>query len=406
MGKNKREFLVVFCIMIAFGFGWLIGFGNEVFFNTKGVMNQIAPVSNINPIGIDLRQMLSYSRSLSHLKTPYINANIYPPLLSIIGVPLLLMPIQVTYVLISFLTIFSLFGGLIIVSKNIGQQVRAPLIFLFFCITTFFSYGFHFELERGQLNLITLFFAVLGIMFFRQNKKILALVFLSLAIQLKLNPLIFLIFFFNFKFKDFKNLLFLGVSALFNAGLLFILGGKVFIEFTQRISQQFSHPFLWIGNHSLLSYCTPGDVPVTFCSLQMYPYLLAAYAIMLGTAILLTWRKKLPLFNSYLFALSGCGTLLVPSVSHDYTLSVLAIFLLPFCKDMYGFFLANKNNLLLFFLSLVVFLYTLTVFSYTTAWTVIPISVNKAPILILLCFSIFISMFFIPNTEKIKKLFV
>ena len=272
MLKNQRESWLIITLSLAFVLGWLVAYGNSVFFNPKGEMDQRPSLPSSGPIGGDLDQLLSYSNELRKLKSPYIGSNIYAPSVSVLALPLTYVNRHAAFLILSTLTLLGLIGGLILAEAFLGNKKELSGFYIFFLVTTILSYGFVFELERGQLNVITAFFVVLAIGLYKQNKTLLAILSLSVAIQLKISPVIFSLLFITFPLVSVKNARRLLAIGLINSGLLFMLGFGNYFTFIDKIHGQFSKPFLWVGNHSLLAYCS--KVTVGVCNVSQYPYIL------------------------------------------------------------------------------------------------------------------------------------
>ena len=76
-------------VFLGFLFSYLLFFVRPIFFSSQ-VMQFLKYVPAIDPIGVDLKQMLSYSESWFIAKqTPSIGANLYHPLASVLFTPLI-----------------------------------------------------------------------------------------------------------------------------------------------------------------------------------------------------------------------------------------------------------------------------------------------------------------------------
>ena len=112
----------------------------------------------IDPIGVDLQQMLSYSDSLFTAKqTPYIGFNLYPPLASVLFIPLLTVKFSLAYRIVTLVNIISYVLMTLVLVLRIGKERQVSSLLMLIFITGVFSYGFQFELERGQFNVIATF---------------------------------------------------------------------------------------------------------------------------------------------------------------------------------------------------------------------------------------------------------
>ena len=123
-------------------------------------------------------------------------------------------------------------------------------------ITGLTSYGFQFELERGQFNVIAMALCFSAIFLFHRKPKLswLAYILFTIAIQLKLYPAIYILFF----VRDWKDILanlrrFLCLGIV-NIALLFILGWGVFLDFLNSLRGTAIDQMIWVGNLSIRSF--------------------------------------------------------------------------------------------------------------------------------------------------------
>ena len=202
-------------------------------------------------------------------------------------------------------------------------------------VTGLLSYGFQFELERGQWNLIAFSFSVASIYLFHKRPKYrwLAYLLFSISVQLKLFPAIF-VFTLIDNFSDWKNnikrIVGLGV---FNILALFIFGLNPVlstIEFLNKISPGAASFF----NLSLISFTSflfsKGGLPQKHIILwlkanEWLPQLL--FFALFGFCFLIicfqAYKRNITGFNPYIFLACFIGACIIPSVSFDYKLSML-----------------------------------------------------------------------------------
>jgi len=210
-------------------------------------------------IGEDLLQMLSYSESWWIAKqTPYIERNLYPPLASVLFTPLLSLEFSAAYKVITLVNVFLFVLMTLVLPLRIikEKQVSASSVIMLIFITGLFSYGFQFELQRGQFNVIAMAACFFAIWIFHNHKKYrtLAYILFTISIQLKVFPAIFIVMFIS-DWQDWKNNIkrFAGLG-LVNFALLFVLGPSVFVDFLRAIKAQSVNPSIWSGNHSIRSF--------------------------------------------------------------------------------------------------------------------------------------------------------
>jgi hypothetical protein len=326
-------------------------------------------VPKIDPIGVDLRQFLDYAHSWVVSGTPYIanNANTSPPLVALLFRPLLLLDFHVAYVMITIVTLLCFTLATLLIVFLVRGKRLTPLIVLFF-ITGLFSYGLQFELERGSFSVITFFLCLLSIYIFHYHHRyrFLAYLLLSLAVQLKLFPAIFLVMFIR-DWADWKgNVKRISAILAINLALFLVLGPKVFVDFLGAVKGMAVNPFVWVGNHSIRSFTSLvlghangiGAVLLQLC-------LLGLVVICLGCLMLKAYREKTTGLNQSLLLACTIGGMVVPSVSHDTRLPILAASVAIFLPER----LPNTNAAKrLFSIALIVVIsiaYSSTLFSYT-----------------------------------------
>jgi hypothetical protein len=329
--------------------GFLLSFGvffiRPVFLNSEHVMKFFAYVPAANPIGLDLNQMLDYCESFFIQQgSPYIGNNLYPPLTTVLFGPLLLMEKSTAYLIVTGLSISAyVLAALIIPLLVQGNGTPRSVIQLFF-ITGLFSYGFHFELERGQFNMIAFSLALLAVYLFhfKPRFRLLSYIFLTISIQLKVFPLIFLIMLVD-DWKDWKtNAVRLSKMAITNFMLLFVLGYQTFKDFLQAISAQALDPHITMTNHSIKVFVQlitrkvgfrslflgrgvePGQINAWVEYEGIAQFLLQLFAVV---CLLLILSRVIKMnvggFNPYLLASFTMFALIIPSVSNDYKLPLI-----------------------------------------------------------------------------------
>ncbi len=390
-GSSSSTFIIIF---IGFLITYLLFFISPIFLNSKHVMEFFKYVPGFNPIGIDLKQMLSYSESWFILKqTPYIGQNLYPPLASVFFAPLLMVDFSTAYAIIVIINVACFIFITLVFPWRMSEEKHLSPLLILFLISGLFSYGLQFELERGQFNLIAMFFCITSIWIYHRHDRYryLAYFLFSISIQLKIFPAIFIVMFIK-DWKDLKNNVKRLVSIIiFNFALLFVLGPKVFVDFLKAISAQAVNPFVWFGNHSISSFIGlfqiyGGGLPnklswVTTYSGLIQFVLLVFVAVCILLIMLQAYRRQHRGFNGYLLLACTVGALVIPPVSHDYKLSILVAPIAAFFCVSYE----NTNHrlrLIVTFLTLAFSLaYSSTLFSYTNKPTILS---NNLPALLAL----------------------
>ena len=290
----------------------------------------------LHQVGPDLQRVLSYGESWLRGDSPYIGMNLYPPLATICFAPLTLITAlhaQAVLSVISVLTYASVVGTILWVSRtrSIGVIGAAAL--------SLFSYGFLFELERGQFNIIAIGLCFYAVCLHQRSKATrwvwLAYALFSVSIQLKLYPAIFLLFFVPWKEPRRRKWTIVAALAAFNLLLFTIMGYDALLGFLAALEKQITSPYRWVGNHSLSSFSflvslglpppIPGIVGLVMTSLCFICLAAASFSYVRHGTRSSTKTAALVL---------ACGALLIPAVSHDYTLPVLTLAYLFYVSDV------------------------------------------------------------------------
>lgn len=351
MGKNKCIFndldlLIIISYLVAFLVGFIYPvffYSNEMFFPTY--------VPSEGQLGSDLFETFTQTKNPSLV--------LYSPLAKVLFALFSLIPFTIAYKIQTVLSIILLILLCYKILPRIADR-RNFYISTFFLITILASYGFQFELQRGQWNLITIFLIFYSLLLFKNGNKNASILFFSLAVHLKVFPLIFVLMFFNNNSSWEQNIIHYIKILIFNCILLFILGWDSFIIYFKGLMNFAGEPFLWIGNHSIAAFVY--KFSSQFHNIKYLTQILfLIYLICLLIVILISSKNKLPFYNKYLLFLLIVGALIIPTVSHDYTI--------PFINLALMFYIFNTNRkvdlkegILLLFLILFNFL---MYFSYT-----------------------------------------
>lgn len=337
MNKQKTQFIINtppnVWIFLGFLLTYIFFFLCPTFFSSN-VMQFSKYLPALKPIGTDLKQILSYSESwFIYGHTPYVGANIYPPLASILFTPFIFISFSLAYIIITLITVFCYIAITFFIPFKVHKEEKIlPLLILIF-ITGLFSYCFQFELERGQFNVIAMFFCFFSIWIFHfKNKyRYVAYFLFIISVQLKIYPFIFIFMFVTDWHDWMKNIRrFLSLSFL-NLILFFVLGFNVFSDFFEAVIKQTKKPYSWKGNHSIQSFANfiykqtnvynPSGIN-HYLALRLILYAITCACIFL--VILYSYRRGKNGFNPYLLLACTIGALVIPSVSHDYSLSILS----------------------------------------------------------------------------------
>jgi hypothetical protein len=299
------------------------------------------------PIGLDLRTTMDVVTPwVQTRESPYPDL-FYPPLTYILFAPLSLLNYPSSYVLITFLTLFS-FCALTALATLLLSSGRDRSILMLFFVSGLVSYGFQFEVERGQFNVITFLLCALAVYIFHRHYEFryLAYLLFSAAIHIKLYPAIFVMTFVR-DWQDWKSNLqrWLGLGV-FNFALLFALGYREFLGFIETVMIQIRTPtWAWNGNHSLQAFIfnfmrdgyglvSPSTLAFLQRNSNTIAYLLLAVILACILAVVIrAYLLRENGFNPFIFGVCTLGALIIPT-SNDYTLPILAAPLALFLSSL------------------------------------------------------------------------
>jgi hypothetical protein len=268
----------------------------------------------------------------------------YPPFVSVLAIPLAALFTEQTGYFIQvgilcILTVASLFLSLKLVMRvfPFGEnpdraKTVAFVLFLAFAFYHLTSYGFTFSIERGNYDIYALFFSLLFIWFLiKQPEKVwLQVIFLSIAIHLKLYPAILILPLF-WKHRE-KAIL---PTLVINLGLLLILGPAEAYGFFSKISSTIQSPPIAVVNHStnafvvfLMNILSQSDA--TIPQVGRWFIRLLPLAIFAGECLWLLPGGYTSEKAVWLFICSIPLMNMLPAVSFDYKLILLTAPLLIF----------------------------------------------------------------------------
>ncbi len=372
---------IVACVLVSFLIAYSLFFIQPVFLNSKHAMQFIPYVPTKDPIGCDLQLLYMESKSWFVDKhTPYVGSiglNPYPPFTTVVYTPLCQLKFPIGYQVITFFNFFC-YCVLILLIPILVCKIKNDfsLLFLLF-FTGLFSYGFHFELERGQFNVIAFLLCMFAVYLYHYQRKwrIFSYLLLSASIQLKLFPAIF-VFMFIEDWRAWKsNVKRVTGILVFNFAMLFILGYRVFLDFTESIRKHILNPDIAVTNLSIKSFVTlflgeiPSQLHLSVWMRNMLPWALNLGLLALVVACIFligfkAYQQKTKGLNPYLLLACTAGALLIPSTSHDYKLTILGA---PLAIVLYSISSYRKSRkqwpqmVLIFIAS---FAYSSTLFSF------------------------------------------
>jgi hypothetical protein len=281
-----------------------------------------------HPPGLDFRQGLyDPAAAFSTVKSAW------PPLTLVLGRPFTLLSYSSGYI-VQVVVLVGLGVAAAAFSASLAtraaessgletgnRSANARRMFLMLAFWLVSSYGFLFEVERGNLDLYAIFFSVLCVWLLLRSPRFMWLSVVSLAVasNLKIYPAILLVLVF-WRYR-WRALLPVVVS---NSVLLMIAGPSNLWHFLVNNSSMLGNPNLWPGNHSAAGFAhvlrqTFGWLP---SSLQ-YVFVAGPVVLWAATAVILIGRGWSQRGAVLLAAASVPLMSIVPSVSHDYKLVLL-----------------------------------------------------------------------------------
>ncbi len=201
-------------------------------------------------------------------------------------------------------------------------------------IFTFMSYPFLFSLDRGNIECLLFIFLALFLYYYQKDDDLKSILFLSLAIAMKLYPAVYAVLF--LADKKYKNILLTAViTALLTLISASILEGGIINSFSglKNNLNMFREAYI-MSDHGLQHNTSIyGTLKIIFsrCCPILLPFLNYYTALALLVCLLITIYivlKKDALWKK--FTLLVFITLLLPQVSYDYKLIHLFIPLMMF----------------------------------------------------------------------------
>jgi hypothetical protein len=395
--KNKRENeSIINYILAGFGFAFLLFFFIPAFLNPEHKMMFPGTFMAADFIGSDLKTIVLFvGNYFNDGISPYMGEYYYPPFTVLFFAPFMVLPHFGAYVLI---TIFSFSLYLLYLAfyplKLSNNKFFTPLL-VFFVITGLLSYGFQFEIERGQFNVISVVLCVTAIYIFHNKPKLrlLAYFLFIISVQLKIYPIIFILLLVDDWHAWKQNLLRFAILGFVNVLFLFVMGAGLFSDFLYNVFYYTENPVSWTGNHSISSFITL----VTQKSVERLGithlawtasfapavriFLLLSYLLILIFTIKGIYKRNEKGFNNILFFVCMIGAQIIPPVSHDYKLALMTLPVVLLFIDFEKLWCGTSDNITKVLLLFASFLYSSLLFSYTTKHIYIG---NSFPVLFLM----------------------
>ncbi len=325
-------------ILLGFLITYILFFVSPVFLGPEHKMQFREYVPSLDPIGADLQRLIDLSRAVLVEKEPLgLKKGMCIPLECLLYWPLIYVDPYNAYVIVTILNITAFLFITVVFPVLITKDRRLSPVLMLILVTGLFSYGFQFELERGQSNLLAMFLCLLAVYMFHYHYRLryVAYLLFSVSIQLKLYPGIFVVLFIK-DWSDWKaNIRRITGILGFTFACLFILGIDYFVLFYNAIKTYAANPnVVWKGNFSIrgfisylstIEYKLPGwALWITSNSVLVQSLLLISVIVCLGLVMMRAYLLKEGGINPYVLLACTIGALLIPSDSHEYKLSILA----------------------------------------------------------------------------------
>ena len=353
--------LGIFIFILILIFGYL-----DFRIQGDGIFNDGQSGFKAMPKGMDFKAVHLYAVSIRSGIDKYltVEGNNYPPLVTIAYIPLSFFPANLAYqlfclILLSFL--FALIYTLISEKRNAFEQCKSPVIckILFTLISVYIlfqTYPVNFAFERGNYDIIAAAFAAFALLAVSRKSIILSALLLAISTQLKVYPAILAVFLFaRFGLKG------IGYFVIFNGIILFLLGIPGVENFISSIAKFSAKPFLWAGNHSLISFLSPFNgisylktyISINFFQIPLIVLFIIAsiryFYLIQGISAKNSKKRISGQFSGMELGIIGmcfCLMGLIPSVSHDYKLviQIVPLFLL-YSRSWSDLFSSKKTSI-------------------------------------------------------------
>ena len=307
-------------------------------------------IPNMDPVGNDFRtglykppHMLLAGEQIYYLNEDGSNLTQYPPLLNLLFMPYQLFSEDTAYLVHVILLFAANLACLALAARWAkdflfpltgfearSQTLLAWLLFLVMAVFTLTGYPFLFSIERGNYDVLALFFAMLAVhsLIYHPNRVWLQVILLSIAVHLKIYPAALFIL---LLFKHGKKMILPALAV--NVAFLLALGPANALTFLRIIRQNVATGFTWVGNHSGFSFATylSWGYQSALGGVDWLRDLFTILPITLWVAAVF-WAFKHKPFETKTYLLLFMATIplmdVVPSISHDYKSVILGPFIL------------------------------------------------------------------------------
>lgn len=302
-------------------------------------------VPTMDPVGNDFRTglyrtpgLLLEGEQIYYLKEDGSNLTQYPPLLNLLFLPYQMFEEDTAYIIhvvLLFLANLACLGLAARWTRDFilprtgfeppTQNLLAWLLFFVMAAFTFTGYPFLFSIERGNYDILALFYAMLAvhILLYRPKRIWLQVILLSVAVHLKIYPAALFVLLLC---KHGKRLVLPTLAV--NLAFLLSLGPTNALIFVQIIRHNVAAGFTWVGNHSAFSFATylSWIYPAVENALPWLRSLTTILPVVIWAASLfwlLTRRQTGSARLLLLFTFTVPLMDVIPPISHDYKSVIL-----------------------------------------------------------------------------------
>jgi len=372
------------------------------------------PYEWVSFIGNDIRWTIERIEEWLTLKQSPFSGFFYPPLTVFIFAPFMILGYPGYFKLITIITLFGYIIATLLIPIFVTPKKNTTLLLLFF-VTGLFSYGLQFEMDRGQFNLIAFTACFLAIYLFHYHPKLRYFSYLlfTLAVQLKMYPIIFILMFVKDWRKWAENIKRLIGLLLLNISLVFVLGVQVGLDFLRNLTTaQLSFQSSRREDLSITGFVLNltedgfGVIPSSAVSKlaahagTIEILFLAIFALCLISILYYSYRKNNKGFNIYLLVICAIGALMIPSASVDYKLPLLIGPVAITLANLPSLRSHTKQAVLIFLLLVISFAYWSTLYPFTVKPYLIS---RNFPALFVLLLSVTFLFFLLKGETEINK---
>jgi hypothetical protein len=334
----------------------------------------------------------NYEGSAQTMYLPFVTAFFIPISLfpynvsySILLILLYLINIFVIYLFVELLfKVFLKYSVIISEINSLYFYLLKYLLMFLLLVIQFLSYGFKFSLERGNYDIIAIFFSVLFIRYLVYDKKNvwIASIFLVISIHLKIYPMIlFPLLFIKYRWK--AVIPFISLNIIF----LFILGFKNAFLYIDMIKTHMPEYYFSAKDcHSAISFANLvshytglnfNALRILFTGIPLISWIIPNYFL---------YRRKYSNINIIFYTLSSIFLMqVIPNVSCDYKLVILILPISFLIFILVNSYISNRDKTfskLYLLISVVLFL---SVFFISRSYINTPVFLaNKYPFIIIL----------------------